>query len=326
MRIIEIFTSFESIKRSVPAGSNDQQVVKFLKHLFSYMIDQNYFRIVRKMLNEKVPEGTYEDVTTRPHNEMSRVLLEMIERPLKLVNTFSADQTFDTKILSSFTVEILTKDFSSTVSNFVVPALGSLKDFPFIKLIRFLHDVHMQALHNSEGFPSDFSNFSNFNNNHCGVMQSHKGIRFNGNLLYAILKLDSKFLDAVINENSLSHYLVVVGAMIGNIAKLPKPNQYINSFSNFDDDDAIQELSDSDDETNDGDEEMQPQFERLILSDTIVLLNESNRVGKIVKNIDALLYKPEVVHSLCLIAHNLMIYNRVAINEYRCVHLLLINF
>lgn len=314
MRIIEIFTSFESIKRNVPAGSNDQHIVKFLKHLFSYMIDQNYFRIVRQMLNEKVPEGTYEDVTTRPHNEMSRVLLEMIERPLKLVNTFSADQTFDTKILASFTVEILTKDFTSTVSNFVVPALGSQADFPFIKLIRFLHDVHMQALHSSDGFPSDFSSY---NNNHCEVIQSHKGIRFNCCLLHAILKLDSKFLDAVINENSLSHYLVVIGAMIGNIAKLPKPNQYINSFSNFDDDDAIQELSDSDDEAGDDDVEMQPQFERLILSDTIVLLNEPNRVGKVVKNIDALLYKPEVVHSLCLIAHSLMIYNRAAINEYR---------
>lgn len=312
MRTIEIFTSFEANKKNVPPGATDQQIVKFLKKIFSYMIDQKYFVTVRKMLNEKVPDGTYDVLSTRPYNEMSRVLLEMIDRPLKLVNTFSADPNFDTKILSSFTSEILTKDFTSTISNFIVPALGSQPDFPFIKLIRFLHDVHMQTLHNSECFPTDLSAY---NNNHCDSSLSHKDIRFNGYLLYSVLKLDSKFLDALINENCLSHYLVVIGAMIGNISKLPKPNQYV-TYSNYDDDD-VQELSDSEEEVVDEDEEMQPQFERLILSDTIVLLNEPNRVGKIVKNIDMLLYKPEVVHSLCLTAHNLMIYNRAAINEYR---------
>lgn len=297
MRIIEIFTSFESIKRNAPAGISDQEVVRFLKRLFSYMIDQNYFRNVRKMLNEKIPENTYEEATLRPHNEISRVLLEMIERPLKLVNTFSADPSFDSKILASFTTEILTKDFSSTIGNFIVPSLAAQPDFPFIKLIRFLHDIQVQTLRDN--------------------YKLHKEVRFNGYLLYSILKLDSKFLDDVINQNCLSHYLVVIGAMIGNISKLPKPNQAVNFTCNFDDDDAVHELSDSEEEIDDRDEEMQPQFERLILCDTISLLNEQNRVVKIVKNIDGLLYKPEVVHSMCLVAHNLMIYNRAAINEYR---------
>lgn len=316
--MIEIFTSFESIKRQCPAGLNDQEVVRFLKRLFSFMIDQHYFRIVRKMLNEKIPADTYDAETTRPHNEISRVLLEMIERPLKLVNTFSADAVFDTKILSSFTIEILTKDFTSTISNFIVPALGLQIDFPFIKLIRFLHDVHMQTLTGNESFPMNPETF----NNNFEVSHSQPNIRFNGYLLHSILKLDSKFIDAVINENCLSHYLVVIGAMIGNISQLPKPNQFINSFSNFDDDDTREDLSDSDDDDANDDVEMQPQLQRLVLSETIVLLNESTRVGKIVKNIDELLYKPEVVHSLCQIAHNLMIYNRSAINEYRLLDML----
>lgn len=310
MRMIELFTSFDGIKRNIPSGSNEHEVVKFLKRLFAYMIDQNYFRNVRKMLNEKIPENTYEEVSTKPYNEISRVLLEMIERPLKLVNTFSADQAFDSKILASFTSEILTKDFNNTISNFIVPSLGSQCDFPFIKLIRFLHDAHMET-RNNNGIDIIMEN-----NNHGDVSQSQRNIKFNGYLLYSILKLDAKFLDDVINQNCLSHYLIVIGAMIGNISRLPKPNQYVN-FTNFDDDDAIQELSDSEDETADEDEEMQPQLERLILCDTIILLNEQNRVGKIVKSIDGLLYKPEVVHSLCVIVHHLMIYNRAAINDYR---------
>lgn len=312
MRIIEIFTSFEMIKRQVPTGS-DQDVVNFLKRLFSYMIEQNYFRNVRKMLNEKIPENTYDEVSTRPYNEISRVLLEMIERPLKLVNTFSADANFDSKILSSFVSEILTKDFTSTISNFIVPSLGSQCDFPFIKLLRFLHDVHMETLRNCEVFscviPMD-------NNNYSQVLQSYKNIRFNGNLLYSLLKLDEKFLDEVINQNCLSHYLIVIGAMIGNISRLPRPDQYVSS-SIFDDNEAANEQSDTDDDTDDEDQEMQPHNERLTLGETINLLNEQNRVGKIVKNIDGVLYKPEVVHSLCQIAHNLMIYNRAAISKYR---------
>ena len=307
--MIEIFTSQESIKKQISHGSSDTEIVKFLKRLFSYMIDQNYFRTVRKMLNEKIPEDTYDKASTRPHNEMSRVLLEMIERPLKLVKLFHADVNFDSKILSSFVTEILTKDFNSTISNFIVPALGSQCDFPFIKLVCFLNEHHVQARRNEE-----LANESN--NNHGDVSITQTNIRFNGNLLYSILKLDSKFLDDLINENCLSQYLAVIGAMIGNISRLPKPSQYI-SFSNFDDDDTVQEMSDSDDEDVDEDEEMQPQFERLILGEIIELLNDQQRVGKIVKNIDAFLYKPEVVHSLCLIAHNLMIYNRAAINEYR---------
>lgn len=308
MRIIEIFTSFESIKRQMPPESSEQEVVKFLKRLFSYLIDQNYFRNVRKMLNEKIPDGTYDQESTRPHNEMSRVLLGMIERPLKLVKAFSADPDFDSKILGSFAIEILTKDFTSTISNFIVPSLGMQSDFPFLKLICFLHDLQCHGEDN--------------NNGTVNLTRFRKELKFNGYLLFSILKLDSKFLDEVINENCLSHYLIVIGALIGNISKLPKPNQPSNFSCNFDEeDDYVQDMSDDSDDEIDQDTEMQPQFERIILADTIQLLNEQNRVVKTVKNLDGLLCKPEVVHSMCLIAHNLMIYNRAAINEYRWVGL-----
>ncbi|CRK94907.1 CLUMA_CG008399, isoform A [Clunio marinus] len=316
LRIIEIFTSFELIMWNNPVKSNDQTVVIFLKRLFSFLIDKSYFTNVRKMLENKIPENTYDEVTTRPHNEIARMLLEMIERPLKLVKTFSADPTFDSKVLSSFTSEILTKDFSNTISNFIVPSLGSKPDFPFIKLIRFLHDIHTEKLCRNQSI--DLT--SPENDNHRQIIQEHKHVKFNGFLLYSLLKLDAMFLSDVINQNCLSLYLVVIEAMIGNISRLPKPNQY--SGFNFDDDDVVQDLSDSDDDSVDGDEEMQPQCERLILSDIIVMINEQNRVGKIVKNIDGLLYKPEVVHSLCQVAHSLMIYNRSAINEYRLLDML----
>lgn len=265
------------------------------------------------MLGEKIPDNTYEEVSVRPHNEISRVLLDMLQRPLKLVNTFNADPSFDTKILASFITEILTKDFNSTISNFVVPALGAHNDFPFIKLVRFLYDFQIETVRRKEELSTEPSVN---NNNQIEVSQSQKTIKFNGYLLHSILKLDAKFLDDIINQNCLSNYLIVIGAMIRNISRVPKPSHYV-TYSNYDDDDGIQEMSDSDGDSQDEDEEMQPQFERLILSDTIALLNEQTRVGKVVKNIDDLLYIPEVVHSLCLIAHNLMIYNRSAINEYR---------
>lgn len=298
MRMIEIFTSIESIRRLCPPELNDQEILRFSKRLFSYMIDTSYFQNVRKMLEDKINAETYIEITTMPRNEMSKVILEMIERPLKLVNNSQNDTVFDSKILASFTNEILSQGSNSTISNFIIPSLALKQDFPFIKMINFLHEVYLKKNQNEQS-------------------KLYCNIKFNGYLLYAILHLDVNFLDEIINRNMLEQYLMLIGSMTSCcICKLPKLNEY-TKFSNFDDSD----VNDSDEEENDTeeDDEMQPQFERQILLDVIQQINDENRVNIIVKNIDSILTLPKVIHSICVIAHNLMIYNRAAMNEYRYV-------
>lgn len=94
MTMIENFTSFDYIRQKIKHES-EERVENFLKRLFSYMIDQNYFQKVRQMVDEKIPDNTYDEETARPHNQLSGVLLEMLKRPLKLVSAFSVDRVFE---------------------------------------------------------------------------------------------------------------------------------------------------------------------------------------------------------------------------------------
>lgn len=64
---------------------------------------------------------------------------------------------------------------------------------------------------------------------------------------------------------------------------------------------------------------MQLQSERVILTMIIQQLNDQQRVMKIVENIDEHLHESKVLLSICRIGHNLMIFNRFAIYEYKYV-------
>jgi hypothetical protein len=301
MRMIEIFTSYESI-RKFSVNVNEQDAVRFSKKLFSYMIDENYFRDVRKMIDEKIDDNTYDVATTRPHTEFSKVILEMLKRPLKLVNSLDVDENFDSKILASFIRNILAKESNNTIIYFILPSLAEDESFPFMKLINFLHNVHLKR---------DIAD----NNNQGESTELFKSVKFNCYLLYSLLHLDAIFLDEIIRHNKLEQYLVVIGSMIGCVSRLPKISEY-SQFSNYDENDSSNdETSDSDDDQND--EEMQLQMERLILVNIVKALNEKNRVRKIVNSIDSILEYPNVIHFVCMIAHSLMIYNRNALSDYK---------
>lgn len=309
MRMIEIFTSYESIKQSSPSTTSELEIMQLTKSIFSYMIHQNYYKNVRTMLDDKINENTYDEITTRPRTEISKVILEMIWRPLKLVSELNVDSEFDRKILASFAKEILVRDPNFTIVNYIIPSLANERNFPFIKLLTFLYDVHAIGAYN----------------NNLGE-DLVKNIKFNGFLLHAILKLDVNFLDDIIQRQYLHQYLIVIGNMINCITKLPKAKEIVR-FSYIDDgEDSVDEDSDdeaeSDQERQQRDDEMQPQFERIILQDVIKQMNDENRINKIVKNLDAILHLPEVIQSVCNVVHNLLIYNRAAIHEYRLLDLL----
>lgn len=308
MRMIEIFTSFESIRQNSPSSVNEEDIMQLTKSIFSYMIEQDYYRNVRKMLDEKINENTYDEVTTRPRTEISKVILEMIWRPLKLVNELNVDSDFDAKILASFAKEILVRDPNFTIVNFVIPSLAIGGNFPFAKLLNFLYEVH-ESSHEA------------YNNNFGEKLV--KNIKFNGFLLNAILKLDVNYLDDIIRKQRLHQYLIVVGSMIGCITKLPKQKEIVEfSFVDEAEDSVDGSDDESDDEIENQDDEMQSQFERIVLNDIIRHLNDANRVNKIVKNLDGILHLPEVILGVCNIAHNLLIYNRAAIHDYCLLDLL----
>lgn len=58
-------------------------------------------------------------------------------------------------------------------------------------------------------------------------------------------------------------------------------------------------------------------LERDSLIECVELLNESERVRIIAENIEDCLSDTNVLHALCEVCHNLMIYNKMAIFEYK---------
>jgi ubiquitin-protein ligase E3 C len=287
MRMIEIFTSYEFIRQRSSATVNEQETMQLIKSIFSLMIDESYFKNMRIMMADKINENTYdEELTIRPRTEISKVIFEMIWRPLKLLNELVIDQDFDNKILASFIQEILIYDPNFTIVNFIIPSLASSSSFPFAKLLNFLYTHKEQNYFKKPPY----------------ILSENKII-----LCHLILQLDVNFLDELIKQQNLHQYLVVLGQMIGCISKLPKPKES-EKFSYVDENESNSEDDESEDEN--GDQEMESQFERFVLLNIIKQLNDENRVNKIVNNLNTVLHLPEAIQSICNIAHNLYLYNR----------------
>lgn len=68
------------------------------------------------------------------------------------------------------------------------------------------------------------------------------------------------------------------------------------------------------------------EIEKDCLLECIDLLNDAQRVQVIVQNVEYYLTDSDVLYALCEICHNLMIYNKMAIFEYKLVPIDILNF
>lgn len=121
--------------------------------------------------------------------------------------------------------------------------------------------------------------------------------------------------------------------MMPNILQLPKST--LRSQAN-----APHRHRDSDDESDESDEEEDQPSARTLdydmeqscrtsselgekecdsLLESIAILNETERVDFIVQQLDPHIENGQLIYALCEICHNLMIYNKHAVFEYKCV-------
>lgn len=101
--------------------------------------------------------------------------------------------------------------------------------------------------------------------------------------------------------------------MVSNLTKLPR--LALVTYQPRQDDS-------SDSESDSEDVPMLTNCENQTLSEVIAMLNDNQRVSYVVSFIDDILDKPEVVQHLCLICHNLMTYNRLAVYQYKLLYML----
>lgn len=141
MRMLEIFSSNVYIDKYIPKD-NPQVSRTYLENIFCYLIRQKYFKVVRQLIEEKIP-AVDEDTITIP-NPIADALLQMLLRPLKLLPT--SNEAFNKNILQSFTFHILSPAFSDQVKHYIVPSLAKSGDFPYICLIRYIAEEYQLRL------------------------------------------------------------------------------------------------------------------------------------------------------------------------------------
>lgn len=312
---METFSSKDIVARYI-SDPNLQSV--YLEDIYKYLIKRKYFKIVRQLIEDKVP--TLYDVVLSPPNSISDTLLQMIQHPLKLLQeagSSTGQTTVNTDlvnlIVSSFIEEILVPAYTPAIHLFLIPCLANNGDFPFLYLVKYMGEVITIQDSCDDSFGSESAVISPSNLAHFDYFESSY-------LLNSFLKFDHLHFDQMKQNNQLlCDYVRILARLSNNIRKLPRSSAAITYRLNDYDAD---EYDSSDSSSNEGRRsgarsEYIPRQEQEALTEAIVLINEQRRAELIVDNTGIFLNNGEVLHSLCKICHNLMLYHRLAIFEYK---------
>lgn len=329
-RTLETFSSEEIVPRYIV----DPQIRQaYLEDIYNYLVKRKYFKLVRQLLEEKVPP--LYDVVLSPPNSMSETLLHMIQHPLKLLtasNLMSSSATTASignncveLIISSFVDEILVPEFSPPIQLFIIPCLANQSEFPFLHLLKYFSEL-ITIVNNyemEEAYNVDAHQPLVINDIVRDAIKKAKS--FGSSFLFnAFLHLDQlQFQLITSNSQYIRCYIQVLAKMSNNIRKLPRRSAAAmlrNSDDTMDDDaDDIDSDSDSDYRGRGMPKKTATIsiLERDCLLEAISQLNEQERAELIVDSVELFLDDSDVLFSLCKICHNLMLYHRSALFEYK---------
>lgn len=334
-RTLETFSSDDIVSKYI----TDVNVRRsYLESVYRYLVQRKYFKLVRQLLEEKVPP--LYDVCQIPPNSISDTLLQMIQHPLRLMSganrrstTIDNDQTTNqsliseecvTLILSSFVEEILAPEYTKPIRLFVIPCLANNTEFPFTHLLQYLSDlIETESAMQTKLMLAQQTNEYSISSDSLGsssmARQSIKAVDsvFNSSFLFhSFVTLDQLQLERIKSDPiCASNYANVLGSLSENVRKLQqrtlqqRSRQYDMEIEADDDIDS--------DEDDDRKIELISVDERDCLFEAITLLNDEKRVDLVLENIDGYLDNVQVLYSLCKICHNLMLYHRTAVFEFR---------
>lgn len=136
-RILEVFTTPEDTERVIGSDTNVH-----LKEIFAYLVQSKYFEQVRRLIDAKIPHNL--EPSSVPPTPVAKYFLEMIQRPLSIVNRINNANDFCYMILHEFCKSILSQKLTDPISAFIIPALLEFKEFPYDKLIHCINRYDVQ--------------------------------------------------------------------------------------------------------------------------------------------------------------------------------------
>ncbi|XP_055534265.1 ubiquitin-protein ligase E3C [Wyeomyia smithii] len=326
IRMLEIYSSSSYIDEHIHPD-NPQASRNYLENIFCYLIRQRYFQIVRQLIEQKIP-SLDEDTTVLP-NPIGDALLQMFLRPLRLISTAitAESEQFNANILQSFCFYILSPDLSNQIRHYIIPSLANSIDFPYIALVRYIANEYQVRLDYQntilididddmdEGMvtPDEAARSGGSASKKLRKSRNKERLQLTSSLMYAVMKLGENHFGNLNSEPLYSAYVKVLSSMVNNITKLPR--QITEAYPQEKDDS-------SDTESESEDVHMLTSMENQTLADIITMLNDNRRVNFMIGHVDSILDKPDVVQHLCLICHNLMTYNKLAVYEYKLLYML----
>lgn len=339
LRMLETFTTVSAVERYV---EDEMLLYKYLGRVFGFLIARNYFVRLRQLLDEKCPPLDGE--TLNAPSPFAEALLQLLLRPLAVARRTPAGEQSQI-FCRKFITEILATPHTEPIRYFVLPCLAESTEFPFALLMQSLHVLLESSIVTSATDATDTDDGKR-NSLFYGVIQSSEAkqsktqprVMFSSFLLNSLLVLDRRQLASLEQSNLLIVYVRVIAQMMPNILQLPKSTLRNHSVPNRHTD------SDDEDETDESDEEEedlptsrtldydmeQPcrptgelsSKERSCLLESIAILNETDRVDFIVHQMEPHIEQTQLIYALCEICHNLMIYNKHAVYEYKLLYTL----
>lgn len=133
LRMLETFTAETSIERYV---ENEQLIQTYLDCIFRYLVDKDYYKRLRKLLEQRCPP--LDDETLHPPNPFSEAIFQLMLRPLVLANKVATASTNGSIICQSFSKHILALPFTDCVRYFLLPCFAECVEFPLEYLLKSL--------------------------------------------------------------------------------------------------------------------------------------------------------------------------------------------
>lgn len=311
----------------------------YLESVYRYLVQRKYFKLVRQLLEEKVPP--LYDVVISPPNSISDTLLQMLQHPLRLMSNTQRSDTANTTndlaatpsampliseecvqlILSSFVDEILVPEYTKPIQLFVIPCLANNAEFPYTHLLHYLSALIKSeriAEHNHQQQQRSSGSVLAHSNSARQQIKAIDRVFSSSYVFHSFLTLNRLHLERIRNNPAwVGEYINVLGSLSGNIRKLQQRSanlllrQYDMEFEADDDSDTDEEI--------DRTIQLISTTERDCLTEVISQMNDEKHVEVMLDNIDNYLDDVQVLYSLCKICHNLMLYHRTAVFDFQYV-------
>lgn len=294
LRMLEMFTSYNTAAMAM----DRELALNNTSSTLLYLVKQGFYDELRKFLDYKTPP--LYGVSPHPPTPICSSLLDLIQRPLDMINLINNPQFCET-VLCEFTSSFLCPQYSDPVQLFILPALicDRSRIFPFLPLVKCLERK------------STFESGKVTNTSwllHAVLLLEPRGFA-------QVEHIDTGSGASIISPHVLE-YLRLIARLTDNVC---------NKSIKYEYEDALSSQQSALDNDSDSDDEQSPSCvrETTALAECIEMLNDHDHcVMLMCTNAHQRDWSGEFLESVSKICHNLLLSHRMALHKYRLLYTL----